>query len=638
VKRILALGLMFALLLGLFPAVAEEEITIYEKLTVSTGTPFSGNFLSEALGNNTSDQDVRNLIHGYNLVHWDSASGSYQFNQRLIGTNAYMSEDGTSYIFALVEGLKYNDGTPITAKDYAFTLLLLGSPEFQEATGGRVDVSRILGGRDYQAGKAFELAGVRLLGDYQFALQIDPEFVPYFYQLKALDVSPLPISVIAPECEVRDNGKGAFIEGDFSADLLEDTLLNPIDGYISHPKVTSGPYMLTSYENHIVELEVNPEYTGDENGVIPTIPRIIIQEDDPNKVVTNLVEGKTDLAVRCVRQDQIKAGMVLAGNDPEFSMKAYSRSGMSFINFCAEKGATSDESVRQALTMCIDRVKLTEKYTESFGLTVDGLYGIGQWMFLMANGTLIPESGAEEEWADLNMSSIRKYEFNPQAAAELLEENGWEMDRSGVLSKAIDGQDVSLHLKLIYPEENGAGPMLDEVFIPYLNEIGIELETEAVSMPELLRKYYGQEERDCDMILIGTNFGDIYDPSGEYDENGRSYLTGITDPSLREMAISMRSTEPGNATEYCRRWLAYQARLAEIAADIPLYSDVYFDFHISPLQRYTPGQTGSWSLAIPEAVLSDFMVVEEEEETDEDDFELIDEDSEDEDWEGESPE
>ena len=178
-KKVLAWILVFALLLGVSSAVAEEEAGVYDKLTVSTTTPFSGNFLSDALGSNLSDQDVRRLIHGYNLVYWDSATGSYQFNPKLIGA-ASMSEDGTGYIFALTEGLTYSDGTPITAKDYAFTLLLLGSSELQEATGSREDMSRILGGRDYQEGKTFELKGVRILGDYQFALVVDPEFMPYF--------------------------------------------------------------------------------------------------------------------------------------------------------------------------------------------------------------------------------------------------------------------------------------------------------------------------------------------------------------------------------------------------------------------------------------------------------------------------
>ena len=84
-KKVLAWILVFALLLGVSSATAEDEAVVYDKLTVSTTTPFSGNFLSDALGSNLSDQDVRRLIHGYSLVYWDSATGSYQFNPKLIG-------------------------------------------------------------------------------------------------------------------------------------------------------------------------------------------------------------------------------------------------------------------------------------------------------------------------------------------------------------------------------------------------------------------------------------------------------------------------------------------------------------------------------------------------------------------------
>ena len=625
-RKIIAWMLMLALILSAVTAVS-EEVSKYDKLTVSTTTPFTGNFLSEALGNNISDLDVRRLIHGYNLVYWDGEKGSYQFNPKII-TDASVTEDGTSFIFALAEGLKYCDGTPITARDYAFSLLLLGSPEMREATGSSSDLSRILGGRDYQEGKSFELKGLRVLGDYQFTLSIDPEIMPYFYQLKLLDISPLPISVIAPGCEVADNGQGAFIEGEFTAEVLEDTLLNPIDGYISYPKVTAGPYMLTDYTGNSVDLVLNPEYIGDKDGEIPTIPRIIIQKSDTDKAIADLSNGRTDLVVRCLRGDQVTAGMMLAGNE-DFAMKSYSRPGLSFISFCAEKGPTKDVSVRQALSMCIDktqlaldytRLKLMENTSGTVGMPVDGFYGIGQWMFLIANGQQTSEDGTEEERAALTLDVIPKYEFNPAAAEQLLEENGWEPDRNGLMSKAIDGEDVSLSLKLIYPEGNGVGPMLDDMFIPYLDSIGIELQTEAVPMETLLKKYYGQEERDCDMILLGTNFSDVFDPSGEYDENGKNRLNGITDPELRELAINMRSTEPGRATEYCSRWLAYQARLAEIAAEIPLYSNAYFDFHISALQDYEPARSGNWSIAVTEAVLSDFVPEEEKEE--EEEFEL----------------
>ena len=82
-KKLLALILTGILLLSLLPVHAEEAGK-YDRLAVGTTTAFSGNFLCDALGSNISDQDVRKLIHGYSLVTWDSATGAFQFNDRLM--------------------------------------------------------------------------------------------------------------------------------------------------------------------------------------------------------------------------------------------------------------------------------------------------------------------------------------------------------------------------------------------------------------------------------------------------------------------------------------------------------------------------------------------------------------------------
>ena len=60
-KKIVALILTCVLLLGLVSAHAEEPGK-YDRLNVGVTTPFSGNFLDDALGSNLCDQDVRNLI------------------------------------------------------------------------------------------------------------------------------------------------------------------------------------------------------------------------------------------------------------------------------------------------------------------------------------------------------------------------------------------------------------------------------------------------------------------------------------------------------------------------------------------------------------------------------------------------
>ena len=171
-KKFVAVLLVCVLLTGLVSAHAADNDK-YDCLKVGVTTPFSGNFLDDALGSNLVDQDVRSLIHGYGLVKWNAEEGKYEINQSNVAGGA-VSEEYSMYTFSISDNLTYNDGTPITAKDYAFTLLLLGSPELKEATGSRGDISRILGGRDYQDGKTKTLSGFELKDDsYSFSVRID---------------------------------------------------------------------------------------------------------------------------------------------------------------------------------------------------------------------------------------------------------------------------------------------------------------------------------------------------------------------------------------------------------------------------------------------------------------------------------
>ena len=66
-KKFVAVLLACVLLTGLVSANAAEPGK-YDSLTVGVTTPFTGNFLDDALGSNLADQDVRALIHGYDLT------------------------------------------------------------------------------------------------------------------------------------------------------------------------------------------------------------------------------------------------------------------------------------------------------------------------------------------------------------------------------------------------------------------------------------------------------------------------------------------------------------------------------------------------------------------------------------------
>ena len=613
-RKLMAVILTIILLAGSFTAVAEVySDDRYETLTVGVTTAFSGNFLSDALGSNISDQDVRKLIHAYSLVRWDSDIGAFRLNSNVVN-GGLMSADQGTYHFAIADNLTYNDGTPITVKDYAFSFLLLTSRALKEATGLREDGSRIMGWNAYDEGLAAAISGFRLVGDYQMSITISQEYTPFFYEMKVLDIYPLPISVIAPGCEVRDDGNGVYLSGTFNADTVQKTILDPDTGYAAHPSVTSGPYMMSNYDGKTVWLTKNPEYIGDAEGLSPIIGDVVVRYIPSRDLLSALIAGDVDLTTRSIRTDQIATGMALSSGD-EYSMKSYSRNGLAFISFCAEKGPTSDSNVRKALAMCIDKTGLNAEYSGNMGVAVDGYYGIGQWMFPMTRGR-IPEVWQEENpddtFEDMNLDGLTVYPLDVEAAKKLLDEAGWNLNADagpwteGLRYKNIDGMLTPLTLRLAYPTENLAGPMLSTYFVPYLEEAGIGLELYAVNMPDLLLLYYGQAERNYDMIMIGSNFQDVFDPSIYYDENGKDRLNGITDPQLAELAKELRRTEPGNGAEYVRRWIKYLEYRSEVLPEIPLYSNAYMDFHITALRDYAPAAASSWAEAIQKAYLSDF--------------------------------
>ena len=624
-KKLTAILLFIAILAGCcFSAFGEEADGKYDRLRVGTTTQFSGNFFSDALGNNVSDQDVRKLIHSYNLVEWVPEEGVFRPNQQVV-TAFSTNKDNSTFIFAISKDLKYNDGTPITAKDYAFSFLTLTSKALKEAAGARQEGDFIQGWKAYDQGAAPAVEGFRLLGDYQFSITLSVEYLPYYYEMQALSIFPYPISVLAPGIEVKDDGNGIFLSEKLTADLLRQTLLDPENGYAVHPEVTCGPYQLVSYDGLTAELELNPEYNGDSTGHMPSIPEIEFRYVDSDELINELAAGNLDLVVRCARNDQIQGGIALNGSG-DFSQYAYSRNGLAFISFCAESGATADPQVRQALAMCLDKNTLKNRYLGSYGLAVDGFFGIGQWMYLSTTGTITVENEGEEPETDENGNPVRpslnvtSYPLSPAQAAELLEEAGWTLNEKGdpydpendnVRCKNVQGRLVTLKLKLIYPDNNNAGALLPQVFGENIAAIGGELVLEPLPMAEVLEYYYGIKERDCDMIMLGTNFGDVFEPSVEFD--GDTHVrSGIKDARFRELALDMRKTEPGRAFEYVQKWAAFLEYRSTILPEIPLYSNAYMDFAVTALQNYAPGSYSSWAEAVQYAILSDYAEPEEE--------------------------
>ena len=659
---------LFAMILALLMAVnctamAEEipsEDEAYTRLVVGNTTALTGGFFTEMWGNNSSDIDVRMLLHGYDLMEWNSGIGAYSINHAVVSGLVVMDDDegNRTYTLALCNDLYYSDGTRITAYDYAFSILLSMAPQVAAIGGQTVESDYIVGTDAYKRGETDVLSGVRVVAEDMLEITVKAEYRPFFFEMALLDYNPYPIHVIAPGCKVVDTGEGIAIrnvdetveEPLFTAELLQETILNEETGYRSHPSVVSGPYTLVSFdwETREAEFAINPYFKGTSLGEKPSIPTLVLRTVSNDTMIEELRAGEVGLLNKCTSADVIAEGTAMVAEEP-VRMANYTRSGFSFMSFSCERPTVSSQAVRQAIAYCFDQDAMVQEYVGNYGLAVHSYYGLGQWMFQLVNGTMgvpveeLAEDATEEErtaydealiaWEELSMDGIPTYSLDIDAAKQLLADDGWTLNRQGesfdeekddVRCKQVDGELVALDLTMIYPEGSAIADSLDATLIGNLAQAGIKLTAEPKPSNELLDIYYRNVARECDMIYLASNFSTVFEPSAAFNPTeayvGSTNRTGITDQELYDLAAAMSQTEPGDVLSYCQKWVAFQERWAEVLPAIPVYSNVYFDFYTSTLQNYNVSENMTWTQAIVGAYLGDVM---EEEMGEDEEFEFI---------------
>ncbi len=618
----------------------------YDELTIGFVTPFEGSFSTSMWDTVTSDLDIRLLLHGYNLVEWRDAEGTFAVDPSVV-SGIIVTENAAgdrTYTLTLYDDLQYSDGTQITARDYAFTMLLRIAPQITEIGGSVKPAEYLVGYDDYISGRVPYLAGVRVLNEDTLAITVSNEYLPFFYELALLDCEPYPISVIAPGCRVADDGNGVYIANEdeeaeepvFTAELLADTLLNEETGYVSHPSVSSGPYKLVSYDGETLELEINENYKGNSDGEKPTIPKLYVKNVPNDKLIEELISGEVGLINKVVSAGVLQEGTQLVSNSDAFTFSNYLRTGFSFISFSCEREPVNSVAVRQAIAYCMDKDSLVSDTVGNYGMRVDGYYGMGQWMYTMINQTQAypidePDAEADQaaldeyeaklaEWEALTLDNAKVYNLDVEEAVRLLEAEGWTLNREGEAYDAAkddvrckageDGSIQALELKMLVPEGSSLNDHYKENFIDHLAEAGILVTVDTKPMNELLDYYYRRVERDYDMIALATNFDIVFDPSYTFladgEESSNPYNpTGINDEELYEATVAMRQTEPDDPLGYCQKWVAFQERFQELEPVIPIYSNVYFDFYPRVLHNYNIGSNLAWSQAIVGAYMSD---------------------------------
>lgn len=304
---------------------------------------------------------------------------TYNENSEIVPGNAESwehNEDMTVYTFHLREGLKWSDGSPLTANDYVYSALRVMTPA---TTSQYVSMltDYILNGQEYYDGTAAaEEVGVKALDDNTLEYTLKAP-CPYFVDLVSMWVySPVQ------QATVEANG---------------DKWTAAADTYICN-----GPFKITEMNmGESMILEKNENYWDAANVTLEKLTyRYIL---DTSTSLTAYENGEVD-GVRT-----IPSGDLARLKAEDAGMKTVSSYGTVFYNINCQKAPYDNPLVRKALSLAIDRDSLINNVAQ-----LDAVPAYS----LLAPGYVVDGKDILEGRSDYGLSSTANVEEAKKALAE----------------------------------------------------------------------------------------------------------------------------------------------------------------------------------------------------------------------------
>ena len=572
------------------------------QLVIGTTTDLESDFYDASFNNSATNYKLYDLLHGYGTVVSD-IDGAFMYDPTVVKSHEEVeNEDGTkTYTVTINDGLVWSDGTPITAKDYVFQLLLESSPEMNQVDGYPSQAGYSLVGYDaYFAGETENFAGVHLVDDMTYSVTVKAEELPYHYDITYASAAPRPMHVIAPDCDVVDSAEGASITGDFTADLLLKTINDPDTGYRYNPSVVCGPYMFDSYDTASRQgtVVVNPNYAGDYRGVKPVIEKVIIKTVKNDTMINELASGSVDLLFQCSGADTINGGLDLV-DQGKAEKNTFFRNGYGKIQFDCSQFPTDSQNVRQAIAYCLDRGEFARQYSGGYAAVVHSYYGLAQW-----------EYQESKTWIDENLET---YEKNIDKAKELLEADGWNKNAdgsdysgTGTRYKEVDGELKPLVIEWANTDGNPVSELLATMLPEAMTEAGMELKATTMDFPTLSACISHSGDKIYNMYNLATGFALASSPWYYYSTDpvwmqGGYNSNWIVDKDLEAAAYALKPIAYDDDAAWLPAWQNFIKVWNEKLPDVPLYSDEYYDFYSTRLKGWSSSSVWEWSRAVLDA-------------------------------------
>jgi peptide/nickel transport system substrate-binding protein len=284
--------------------------------------------------------------------------------------------------------------------------------------------------------------------------------------------------------------------------------------------VSCGPYLFDGMTDEGISFKRNPHYFNPYAVLVEGVKYTFKESMDA--IWQDFKAGKIDLCSLSTNQLMELKGFlesddyrIQCANHQAIHTLDYIDLSYFYIGWNLSSPFFSDERVRKAMTLAIDRGRIIEQNLNLMAVAITGPF----FCFSPAYDTSIPS-----------------YPYNPEEACHLLEEAGWvDSDGDGIRDRVIEGEKVPFRFKLNYYVKNHSAKVIAEYVMTALRGIGIQCEISGLDVTDMSRQF---DNKSFDAIYFGWKLGtppedprQLWHSSGA-KEKGSSNAVGFANPDI----------------------------------------------------------------------------------------------------------
>lgn len=398
-------------------AQAKDELVVAMTQMPGTWNPIISSMLAKSLIANMTARPVTAYDADWKLVC-------------LVCTELPTIENGKARVVDLADGkkgmeidvelrdMRWGDGTPVSAKDVAFTLEV-----------GQHPLSGVASSEGYK-----RIIKLDVKDDRRFTMTIDRVTFDY----NSIGLQLLPAHIEKPI---------------FDANPAEYRNKTAYDTQSTNPGLAFGPYRLTEIApGSRVVLEQNPTWTGQK----PYFKRITVRIiENTAALEANLLSGSVDYVLGELGLSLDQAIAFEKRHKDKYNVVYKPALIWEHIDVNLDNKLLADRRVRQAMLLAIDRKAISEKLFE---------------------GKQPIAHGGISDLDPMFSPAARQYGYDPAAARKLLDEAGFSTLRNNVRHNAA-GEKLSIELGTT--AGNRVRELVAQVIQSQLRQVGIDVRLKA---------------------------------------------------------------------------------------------------------------------------------------------------------------